>query len=219
MAGLAIYRELLCLVIRIRHLVIVCRVAAEAGVRCVVVVPVVAGSAIIGYDSMCAIQHIIIIVNGKAGRRPIGLRRMTGSTVRREAQRHVVRIGTLVEIRRMASRTIRGCALVTAAMTVYTTRRQVYPCQREVGGIMVKNIVRIARRMAGQACRAVVGIAVDAIVFIVRFRVGMTGRASKLRIVGQVDMAIHTLVPLPVMRPAVNREELAVVVESSRHPG
>ena len=68
MTACTIGGELQGLVIRIRRLVIVRLVAAGAGVRCVIVVAVVAGRTVIGDQGMCTIQRVIVVVDGKGCR-------------------------------------------------------------------------------------------------------------------------------------------------------
>lgn len=81
MAGGTIRRELIGCVIRVRCGVEICCVAANTGIGRIVVIAVVAGRTIIRYCSMCAIQGIIIVVNGKGGRRPARVGRMAARTI------------------------------------------------------------------------------------------------------------------------------------------
>ncbi len=58
--------------------------AALAGIGCIIVIPVMTGGTVIGYDGMRAIQYIIIIVIREIGRTPTGCSRVAGHTIRRE---------------------------------------------------------------------------------------------------------------------------------------
>ena len=73
--------------------------------------------------------------------------------------------------------------------------------------------------MTGQASRAVEYVSADSFVLVVSFRVGVAGCTGVFGVIGGVRMAIHTSAPFPVVRPAVNREILPVVVERGRRPG
>ena len=104
---------------------------------------------------------------------------MATRTISREMRRRVVGIGGLVVIVEVTSRAVGGCAGITGGMAFGAIDRLVRSFQREIGGIVVKIAVSVARRVTGQAGRAVVGIPADAIVFVVRFRVGMAGNAGE----------------------------------------
>lgn len=77
---------------------------------------------------------------------------MTGSAIRWQIQRHMARIGRGVVVRLVAGFTIRGCALVTSRMTFDTVNGDVRAGQREIGLIVIKRVLRIARRVARKAC-------------------------------------------------------------------
>lgn len=102
-------------------------------------------------------------------------------------------------------------------MAVEALRRRVRPGQRP-DGIMVENIVRIARWVAGEASVAFIDVAADASMLIVRFRVGVAGRAGELPVVAGHVVAVRAGVPLALVRPTVNREMLCIVVESGGRP-
>ncbi len=99
----AVCGQLLRGVIGVGCLVVIADMTAHTGIRGVIVVPVMASGAVIGYDGMRAVQGVIIVVNRESGRRPTGIRGMATRTIRRDGQGHVVRIGTLGIIRRMAA--------------------------------------------------------------------------------------------------------------------
>lgn len=64
--------------------------ATKTSIRGIVVIPVVAGSTLIGNQSMCPIQRIIIIVDRECCRRPAGSCGVTHGTVRRNVQDYVI---------------------------------------------------------------------------------------------------------------------------------
>ena len=64
--------------------VVVRRVAAIAGVRCVRVVAVVASGAVVRNRCVCTVQYIKIIVNGEGRRLPIRRRSVARGTVVRQ---------------------------------------------------------------------------------------------------------------------------------------
>jgi hypothetical protein len=76
------------------------RVASQAGIRGVVVIPVVAGGAIVGNDRVRAVERIKIVVVWQRlpAPNPAAVVWQLSQSVG-NAQRHVVRIGTLVVIR------------------------------------------------------------------------------------------------------------------------
>lgn len=81
MAILAGSRETRCRVIRVIGRRIVRRVAAKAGIGRVVVIPVVAGRAIIGNSRMRTVQGIVVIMDRECCRRPSGSSRVAHGTV------------------------------------------------------------------------------------------------------------------------------------------
>ena len=218
MAGGAIRRELRRHVVGIGGLVVVGDVTAGAGVRRVVVIAVVAGSAIIRYARMRAVQGIIVVVNGESGRFPAGCSMATGA-VRRDIQRQVIRVGALVVIRGMATGAIGGSACIPRSVTINAIGREVRPSQREAGVVVIKSTVRFARRVTGQTGGTVVRIPVDAVVVVVGFGIGMAVGAGEFCKIGRIGMAIHTLAPFTVVGTTVNWEILPVVIKSSGHPG
>lgn len=157
-------------------------------------------------------------MNGKRSRRPTRRCGMTACAIRGNAQSDVIRIYTTIKIRRVTGRTLRRRTRITARMTVQTIRRKVRPGERESGGIVVKNIIRIARRMAGETGSAVVIIPWHPVVLIVRFRVSMAGGAGKFRVIRWVRVAIHAGIPLAIVLSTVNRKILYIVVKSGGYP-
>ncbi len=89
--------------IGIGRLVVIGGVTADTSIGGCIVIAVVAGSTVIGNGSVRAGKRIIIIVNREGGRFPAGRRGVAHRTIRWQVQRHVVRIGTAIEISGMAS--------------------------------------------------------------------------------------------------------------------
>lgn len=79
-AGLAFRRELGRSVRRIRRLVIIVQVTADASIRSVGVIPVMTGSAIGGNTCVSPQERVIVIVDRELGRRPPGVGSMTSLT-------------------------------------------------------------------------------------------------------------------------------------------
>ncbi len=122
-ASSAICRELCGQVIRIGRCAIICCVTAVASIGRVVVVPSgMTKGAIVGNRGVCAVQHVIIVVDRECGRLPTGGRRVAHRAIRGDIQRNVVRVGRAVKICGMASRALRRCAGIPCRMTVQTIR-------------------------------------------------------------------------------------------------
>lgn len=83
---------------------------------------------------------------------------------------------------------------------------------------MVKNNLRITGGMTGEASRALINIAPDAVVVIICLGVGMASGTGKFSIIGRIGMAIHTSTPLSLVFTTVDREILPVVVKCGRQP-
>ena len=54
-------------------LVIIRRMTAKTGVWCIVVITVMAGKTIVGYRSMSTLQNVILVMNSKGSRLPVGV--------------------------------------------------------------------------------------------------------------------------------------------------
>ena len=78
---------------------------------------------------------------------------------------------------------------------------------------MVKNIIGIPGRVAGQAGGTFINIAPYPIVLVVGFRIGVAIGTGYLSIVVKVGMAIHALSPFTGMGTTVNGEKLCIVVK------
>ena len=108
MAGRAIRRKLRSSVVRIRRSRVFWCMTAIAGIWCRVIITVMTRRTIIGNRGMCTVQSIIIVVYRERGRIPARCSRMAHCAIRRNAQRYVVRVGGLVKICRMTTRTSIG---------------------------------------------------------------------------------------------------------------
>ena len=77
-----------------RGLVII-GMTASAGIRCIIVITVVAGRTVVRNSSMGSDQWIEVIVNGESGRCPTRICGVTGFTGCGQVQRDVTWVGTL----------------------------------------------------------------------------------------------------------------------------
>lgn len=144
---------------------------------------------------------------------------MTNGAISRNAHRRMVWVMCLVVFIYMAINAIGGRALVAIRMAFDTCGGGMCARQWKIGGIVVKNQVRIAGGVAGQAGGAIVRITANAVVFFVGIGIGMAGDAGEFCVIGRIGMAIRTLIPFAFVFAAIYRKMLAVVVESRRHPG
>ena len=109
MAALTVCRELRGFMVRVGSGIVVSQVAANTGVGCIVVIAVVTGSTVVGNSRVRPVERIVIVVIGKRSRRPARLGRMATGAVIAKAQRYVIGVAGLIEIRRVAARTGIGC--------------------------------------------------------------------------------------------------------------
>ena len=70
--------------------IVICLVTANAGIRCVVVIPVVAGGTIC--IDVRPVQHIIVVVDRECSRFPTRRRGMAHGTISRNVQQRMFRI-------------------------------------------------------------------------------------------------------------------------------
>ena len=84
--------------------IVICLVTTHAGVRRVVVVPVVTSRAIIGNTRMCPVQIVIIVVNRECGRLPTRGGRVAHGAIGRDVQCNVIGVGRPVKIRGVTTR-------------------------------------------------------------------------------------------------------------------
>ena len=109
------------------RLIIIVDMAACAGIGCIGIVSVVAGSAVVGNTRMRPFQNVIIIVNGESGRLPAA-GSVARRTVRWDIQGNVTWIVALVVILRMTGRTIRRRTGISRSMASEAGRRQMGAC-------------------------------------------------------------------------------------------
>ena len=118
--------------VRIARAVVIRLVAAHTSVRSVVIVSVVAGSAIVGNSCVCPVQSIIIVVNRERSRLPTGGGRVAHGAIRRDIQRNVIGVGCPIEIRSVTTRAgIRRIVEVPSYMTKGTVVGDGYMRSRE----------------------------------------------------------------------------------------
>lgn len=204
--------------VRIGRLVVIGGMTTRASIWRVGIIAVVAGGTIRRNRRVCAIQRVIIVVNSKGCWRPAG-RRMAAGTIRRERQCRMAGVAALIVIGHMATRTIGRRARVPRCMALRTIYRQVRPRQRKIRFAVVEHIRRVAARVAGQASRAVIGITVDPAVLVVGGRVGMAAGASELGVIAGIAVTIGAFTPGPLVRPAVDREIIRIMLAVfRRHP-
>ena len=163
------------------------------------------------------IDRKVLSVVVKCGRRPF-IFRVAGGTIRRELQVGVVRIGCLVVISLVAGCAVSWRTCIPGGMAFDTVCGQVHPGQWESRQVMVKYIIRATRWVTGQTGRRIIGITIYTCVFIVSLRIGMTGHAGKFGVIRRIRMAVHTLVPLPVVFSTIDRKILSIVVKGRRYP-
>ncbi len=136
--------------VRARCLGIISRVATVAGIGRIVVVAVVAGSAVVGNSRVRPVQSIIVVVNRERSGFPARFGGMAHGTIRRDVQRHVVGVRRLVEICGMAGRALRWSSRITRSMALIALSRQVGACKREICRIVVKTFGCIPGRVANE---------------------------------------------------------------------
>ena len=140
--------------VRIRRLVEISQVTAYTCVGRVVVVAVVAGSAVIGNGRVRAVEGIVVVVVGKSRRRPAGLGGVAARTVVAEAQRHVVGVAGLVEICRMAAGTgVGGIVVVSVVAGSTLIGNDGVPARK-----WVKIVVVESSRYPGRFCMTVLTV-------------------------------------------------------------
>lgn len=86
-------------------LIVVVQVTPGAGIRGIGVIAHMAGRTVVGYCGMRAVQRVITVVDAKCCRGP-ARRRVAGGAIGGDAQAHVIRIGALAVIRRVAGGTV-----------------------------------------------------------------------------------------------------------------
>lgn len=163
-AILASIGELIRYMIWVGRRIVIRLMAAYTGVWRIVVVALMAGSAIVRNGRVCPRQGIIVIVNGEGSRCPSRIGCMAGCTIGGNGQRHMVGVGTLVVVHLMTSDTSGGNVVVIASDVAFAARhsrvcarkwphRSVIKCRRNpcilcmtlgaIGWKLVRQVVRI----------------------------------------------------------------------------
>jgi len=157
MTGLAFGRELGGSMRRIGCLVVIVQVAAHAGIWGVVVIPVVAGHAIVGNAGVRPEQQKIIVVNGEQGGFPPRISGVADLALVRQSKRAMVRIAGLVVIRQVASYAgIRGVVVIAiVADDAIVGNAGMRPEQRKIIA-MDRELGRFPSRVGGVADLALI---------------------------------------------------------------
>ncbi len=192
--------------IGIAGLVIVCLVTTGTGGGCIEIISIMAGRTIVGDQSVGSVQWIEIVVIGKKGRVPVGIRGVAGGTIHGEAQVDMVGIDRLVEIVRMTGGTLRRGAGIACRMAGGTIDIEVTAGQWEGRQVMIKDILRISGGVAGQAGRTGIGVPVDPAVVIIRLRIHMAGDTGEYAVVRRVSMTLCAGGPFTLVLAGVDRK-------------
>lgn len=205
--------------IRIRGLLKIFQMATRTSIGCILVIPVVTGGAIHGDHRMGAQQRVIAVVVRKLGRAPSWLRTVTGSTIHRQTQGHMVGIDRLVEIFQMAGTACRWRSRKASRMTIQTICLLVSAGQRKPGLVMIKNVIRATRGVTSQTSCADIDKALDTLMLILGLGIEMACQTSKIRPIPRIHVTIRTSRPFTGMRTTVNGEILSVMIKRGWLPG
>lgn len=137
---------------------------------------------------------------------------MAGGTIGCQTQGIVVRVARLIKLLDMTGRAFGRGAGITVGVTFDAIGGQVSPGQREGREAVIEAVVGTAVRMAGQAGRAVVDIAVDPFVVVIGFRIDVAGDAGKLRETRTVRVTVDAFHPFALVRAAIDREIVAIML-------
>lgn len=179
-------------VVWVSHSIVICCMTTITSVWRVIVVSVVAGRTIICDWSMCPVQCIIIVVYWEGSRFPSRGSRVTGSAIQRNIQCPVIGVGSTIIIRCMTCRTLGRGTCIPGSVTLDAICGKVRSGQGKIGCVVVKDIVRIPGRVAGQTSGTFIGITSYAVVLLVSFRIGVAGDASEFRIICRIGVTINT---------------------------
>lgn len=122
-------------------------------------------------------------------------------------------IGGLIKVRSMTGLACRWCSGKTIRMALQAVYRVVCSGEWKSCSVMVKCSVSFPCRMAGKARGAVIYISIDSIMGFICFRIGVAGDTGEKRIIPGCAMTCRTLIPLPGVRSAIDREVLAVMIK------
>ncbi len=211
-AGSTIGWELRSLVIGVGGGIIFCRMTPGAGIGRVVVIPIMAGSTILGNTRMCPIQGMIILVNGEGCRRPARVGGVTHGTIHRQIKRCMAGIEGLVKVCGMAGLTRRWRTCIPIRMALDTICPQVCTCQGEIRSVMVKSYIGIAGGVTGQAGRIFIHVPIHAGMPLIGFRIDVTTSTGKFSKIGRVLVAIYALAPLSLVLSRINGEKINIML-------
>ena len=154
MTGRAIHRKLQGYMIRIGRSIVIRRMAARAGIRCVDVITMVAGITIIGNPGMRPVQGVKSIVIKR--RWSPGRFAVAGSTIGWELGRNVAWIGSSIVIRGVTPCTSIRCTVVIPVVADSTVigNHRVCPVQRVIV-VVDRESGRRPARSRGMAHRAI----------------------------------------------------------------
>ena len=197
--------------VRIVRLVIIRSVASDTGAGRVVVIPVVAGSTIVGNCSVRALQRIIVIVDRETCRCPTRCCGMAHRAIGRDIQGCMFRVGCLVKIGGMAARASIGGIVVIAVVTGITIIRN--GCMRtrqRIHRIVVKH-----RRYPGRFGVASCAIGWELPCYVVgiggRIKIGSMATIARIGRVGIITlMASSTIIGDRRMGPVQGMKGIVV---------
>ena len=144
---------------------------------------------------------------------------MALGTVSRQVQRRVIGVCTLCVISQVARRALGRGALIAIGVAFHAPDVDMASCQGKIGGVVVKDVVCVARWVTCKASGTIISVAAHSGVLIIGLRIDVATSAGKYGIIRWVGVAVHTLCPNALMLPAVYRKILAVVVEGGWCPG
>ena len=132
----AVHGELLCNVIGVNGLVVVVRMTTSAGIGCIIVITVVAGSTVVRDSCMRPDQLIEVIVNGESSGSPSRVCSVAGFAGGGQIEGQVARVGTDCIIIRMAGCTGCWCAIVVSMVAFVAGNGRVRTRKRPVGMVV-----------------------------------------------------------------------------------
>lgn len=200
-------------------MVVIVLVAADTGAWGVVVISVMTGCTLIGNQGMRSVEGVIIVVNIKRGRVPVWFCCMACGAFHRDGQCDVIRIEALIKIRRMARYTLGGSSGIPIRMTIQAIDHGMCAGKGEAGIVVIKTVIALSVRMAGEASRTIVRVSIHTDVIFICLLRHMTGYTGKLGVIARGRMAIRTLCPYSLVGSAIDREMLGIMIKCGGFPG
>lgn len=218
-ASCTVGREHQCPMVRIDGLVIVGLMASGTGGWSVEIISIVTYGAIVGDQRMRPIQRIEIIVIGEERRIPVWISGMTGRAIHGKSEFNMIGVDSLIEVLGMTGRAFGRRTGIACRMTGSTIHIEMTPGQWEGGHVVIEHIACITGGVAGQARSAIIGIASNPGMCIIRLRIHVTGGTRKYLVVARVGMTLCTSSPFSLVFAGVDREIRSVVILiGGRHP-